>query len=301
MITTLFRIIKYGLLNFRRNVLQSIATINVMTLALIMFLGLIIFSVSTGAATEALKDQIDISVYFKTSAEEDEILKLRTSLESLEEVRSVEYVSREKALTVFQEKHKDDPKVSRGLELLDENPLRAHLNIKAHDTTRYEQIATYLDNERLELLIDEVSFTDLKLVIERLNRIVRAVRGLAFGLTIYLAVTTVIIVFITIRLAIHSNREEIGVMRLVGASNIFINGPYMVEAILFGLLAAVLSILAIAPLVQIMSPHIQEIADLDLQTYFFGNIFKLFLYQILFGVFLSTISAVIAIRRYLKV
>jgi len=272
-----------------------------MTLALIMFLGLIIFGVITTAAAETLKDQIDISVYFKTNVAEDEILKLRDSLENLEEVESVEYVSREKALANFQEKYKDDPIVARGLELLGENPLRSHLNIKAYDTTKYEQIATYLSDEKLSLIIEEISFTDLKLVIDRLNRIVLAIQGLTLGLTIYLAVTTVIIAFITIRLAIHSNREEIAVMRLVGASNSFINGPYIVEAILFGVIAAILSMLVIAPFIQITSPHIKSLSELDLETYFFSNMFRLFLYQVLFGVFLSSISATIAIRKYIKV
>jgi len=204
-------------------------------------------------------------------------------------------------LANFQEKYKDDPIVARGLELLGENPLRSHLNIKAYDTTKYEQIATYLSDEKLSLIIEEISFTDLKLVIDRLNRIVLAIQGLTLGLTIYLAVTTVIIAFITIRLAIHSNREEIAVMRLVGASNSFINGPYIVEAILFGVIAAILSMLVIAPFIQITSPHIKSLSELDLETYFFSNMFRLFLYQVLFGVFLSSISATIAIRKYIKV
>jgi len=128
------------------------------------------------------------------------------------------------------------------------------------------------------------------------------VERVGFGLTIFLALTAIIVTFNTIRLAIYSNREEIGIMRLVGASNVFINGPYIVEVILFGILAAIVSTLITTPFIGLTSPYVATfISGMNLSNYFYGNIFALFGYQLLFGIFLGVISAVIAIRRYLKI
>jgi len=103
-------------------------------------------------------------------------------------------------------------------------------------------------------------------------------------------------------LAIYSNREEIGIMRLVGASNTFINGPYIVEAIIFGILSAILSLVIAAPFVDLSSPYIASfIPEMNLEAYFYENLLRLFLYQLLFGIGLGIISAIIAIRRYLKI
>ena len=302
MATTLFRIIKYGLQSFWRNGLLSVATIIVMVLALMVFEGLVLFGVSTKTAIVSLEDKIDISVYFKSNAPEDEILEVKNSLVSVQEVKSVEYVSRDKALEIFEEKYKDDPTISQAITELESNPLLATLNIKAHDPNDYQVIASYLENQNLKDLIEKVTFTQSRLAIERLTKIVDTVEKTGLALTIFMALTAALVTFNTIRLAIYSNREEIGIMRLVGASNVFINGPYIIEAIIFGILAAVLSLLITAPFINLGAPYIQDfIPEMNLETYFYSNIFKLFAYQLLFGTLLAIISGTFAIRKYLKI
>jgi len=301
MTTTLLRIIKYGLQSFRRNGLLSVATIVVMVLALMVFEGLIIFGVLTRSAIDSLENKIDISVYFKTTAPEDEILKIRKTLEELSEVKSVEYISRDKALEIFKEQHKDDPTITQALKELEDNPLLASLNIKDHDPNDYEAVASGLEAENLKNLIDKITFAESQRYIERLAAIVGTVEKLGFTLTVFLALTAALVTFNTIRLAIYSNREEIGIMRLVGASNVFINGPYIVEAIIFGILAAILSLAIAAPLVNLASPPIQEFMELNLKSYFYGNLFGLFGYLLIFGIGLGIVSATIAVRKYLKI
>ncbi len=302
MVTTLFRIIKYGVQSFWRNGLVSAATIIVMVLALMVFEGLIIFNVLTETAIASLEDKIDISVYFKTSAPEDDILKVRNSLESLKEVKSVEYVSRDKALEIFKERHQGDPVITQALTELGDNPLLASLNIKAHNPEDYAIIAAYLDNDNFKELIERVTFTQSRLAIERLAKIVDTVERLGWALTVFLAFTAILVTFNTIRLAIYSNREEIGIMRLVGASNVFINGPYIVEAVIFGILAAILSLIVSGPFINLSSPYIQSfIPETDVSNYFFANLFKLLGYQLLLGIFLGVVSGAIAIRKYLKI
>src|SRR5574343_2108155 len=133
MVILLSRVIKYGIQNFWRNGLLSSATIAVMVLALVVFSSLIIFGSAANTTIRSLQEKIDISVYFKTAAEENQIIVLKNSLEELEEVKAVEYVSRDQALEAFKEKHKDDPAVIQSLEELGDNPLSASLNVRAKD------------------------------------------------------------------------------------------------------------------------------------------------------------------------
>lgn len=302
MVTKLARILKYGFQNFWRNGLLSVATTIVMMLALVVFAGLMMFGVVTKTAISALQDKIDISVYFKTNASEDELLKIERAIKALPEVRSVEYLSREKALEIFRARHKDDPTIAKALEELGENPLSATLNIKANDPKDYGVIAAYMENEQFAPIIEKVTYSQNQLAINRLVRIVDAANFVGLAVIIALALIAVVVTFNTIRLAIYSNRDEIGVMRLVGASNAFIRGPYFVEGVLYGIVSATFALLLIIPIVHIAAPYVGIfIPEMNLLGYFYGNILALFGYELLFGVILGTISGSIAITRYLKV
>jgi len=302
MVTTLYRIIKYGLQGFLRNGWLSIATILVMILTLFVFLSLIVFNVLTNNALNVLRDKIDISVYFQTDTPEDEILKVKRSVESLAEVKAVEYISRDKALALFQERHKNDEVIIQAITILSENPLSASLNIKAKNPQDYSAISAYLNNADLDKLVDKVTYNQNQLVINRLATIVDTVQGTGLGLTIILSVISVLVTLNTIILTIYSTRDEIGVMRLVGASNKFIRGPYLIQGILYGLVAAVLSLALMAPLIFVASPYIKVLMpEMNLVNYFYGNLLVLLGYQALFGTVLGSFSSAIAVGKYLKI
>lgn len=301
MFTTLYRIIKYGFNSFIRNGWQSIPTLSVMTLALFVFLSLIVFNVLTNNAIVLLRDKIDISVYFQNTSTEDEILKLKRSLESLSEVKNVQYVSRDEALKLFQERHKDDPTIGQALEVLSENPLSASLNIKANDPKDYPVIAAYLNAESLRSSVDQITYNQNQVVINRLASIVDTARRVGIALTVILSIIAVLVTLNTIILTIYSSRDEIGVMRLVGAGNRFIRGPYIVQGILYGVLAAVISLLLMLPLIYFASPYADILMpEINLQNYFYANALLLLGYQLIFGITLGTVSSVIAVSRYLK-
>src|SRR3989344_3144643 len=299
MITTLFRIIKYGFQSFVRGSSLSVATVIVLVLALIVFEGLIVFNEITETAVLSIKDKIDVSVYFKTNVSDEEIFKIKKSLESAKEIKSVEFISREKALELFKEKYQGDSTITQALNVLEETPLLASLNIKAHDPKDYPVIDSYLNNESFKDLIAEKSFTKSRFAIERLTSIVGNLEKLGLALTIFLAITAALVTFNTIRLAIYANRDEISIMRLVGASNVFINGPYIVEAVILGIIASIVSLGLLAPLINFSSPYVQSfIPEMDLSAYFYGNLFRLFGYQLILGIVLGIVSGSIAIRRY---
>lgn len=302
MLTALARIIKYGLLGFWRNGWLSMATVSIMLLALIVFEGLIIFSVFTKTVLEILQDKIDISIYFKINTPEDEMLKIKKSLESLAEVKKIEYISRDQALEIFKARHADESIVSKSLEELEENPLLASLNIKANNSKQYANIASRLDASDFKESFENVTYTQNALVIERLSRIVDTAEKGGLILIVFLALISVLVTFNTIRLAIYSSREEIGIMRLVGASNAFIRGPYAVEGIIYGFLGGILSVIVAAPVVYFGAPYLKVLVpEMNLWEYFTSHIFRLIGYQLLFGVGLGIISSSIAIRKYLRI
>lgn len=301
MFTVIWRIIYYGVKNFIRNGWPSVATVGTMIIALSVFLTLILFNVITNKAIELVQDKIDISVYFKQTTSEDDILNIKQSLESLNEVKSVEYVSKDKALEIFKQTHKDDETIIQAINELNTNPLVASLNIKAKDPSQYALIANYLSSPNLEKFIDSLSYSKNQIVIDRLVAIIHNVNQAGFAITLVLAFVAGLVIFNTIRLAIYSNREEIAIMRAVGASNMFIRGPYLVGGILAGIISALIGIILAIPIVYGVSPYLKIfIPNLNIFSYFISNIFTLTLYQLAFGVLIGAFSSFFAVRRYLK-
>ncbi|MBI5220299.1 MAG: ABC transporter permease [Candidatus Liptonbacteria bacterium] len=302
MFTVFSRIIQYGFKNFWRNGWLSAATVAIMVLALIVFTGLILFSAVTDYAIGSIQDKIDISVYFTPDTSEDQILNIKQSLETLAEVKGVEYISRDKALEVFKTKHADDPTISQALVELNTNPLLASLNVKAKDPNQYAAIAEHLSgNSNLKRYIESVSYYKNQVVIERLNSIVRGVNRGGLLLTIFLAIVAGLMIFSTIQLATYSNREEIAIMRVVGASNALVRGPFLIQGIIAGGIAAVVSLVVSLPLVYALAPELEHfVPGLELFPYAYAHALELFFYELCFGIVVATLSSFFAVRRYLK-
>jgi cell division transport system permease protein len=302
MFTILSRIIHFGLKNFWRNSWLSVATVAVMVLALVVFINLILFGVVTDKAVSSIQDKIDISVYFKNNTAEDQILSIKQSIETMPEVKIVDYISTDRALEIFKEKHKDDPTITSAVEELGDNPLQASLNIKAKDPDQYAIIAQYFSGSpSINQYVDSISYYKNQDVIDRLNEIVKNVNRGGLTLTIILTLIASLMIFNTIWLAIFSNRDEIGIMRVVGASNSLVRGPYMVEGVAAGVLAAFISVIIEVPVIYYVSPYLNQfIPGLEMFRYFYLHIFSMLGYQLLFGIIIGAFSSFIAVRRYLK-
>ncbi|TSA44192.1 ABC transporter permease [bacterium] len=299
---TLFRVFKYGWQNFWRNGWLSVSTIAVMILALLVFEGLILFNVVSKGAIQAIQEKVDISVYFKSNAPEDTILNLKRSIEGLDEVKFVEYISQEQALANFKARHADEDTITQTLNELDVNPLLASLNIKAKDLHRYDSIASYLGKPDFQDSIQKITYAQNQVVINRLTSLVDNFGRGGFALTVFLAFLAAVVTFNTIRLAIFSNSDQIGIMRLVGASNSFIRGPYVIEGLMYGVISALICFVIFIPLISFVSPHINSfVPEVDLQAYFNANFVSLLLYQFVFGIALGIVSGIIATRRYLSI
>lgn len=278
------------------------ATMVVVLLALLVSQGLFISGVVGSTALDAIQDKIDISVYFKVNTPEDEVLRVKRSLEGIDEVSEVEYISRDRALEIFQERHADDETIMQALEELEENPLSASLNIKAENPEEYAQVASFLDSIVSEELVDNITYNQNQAVIDRLAAIIRVSRQIGLLAAAFLVVVAVLVSFNTILLGIYSNREEISIMRLVGASNLYVRGPFVVVGIIYGVIAATLSMLFTLPVIFLSSDYVTLfVPEMDLQAYFMSNFFTIYFFQLLFGIGIGVISSLIAIRRYLKI
>jgi len=301
MFTIISRIFHFGFRNFWRNGWLTTVTVIIMTMALLVFIGLILFGVVTNQAAASIQSKIDISVYFNTNTSEDQILNIQQSLESLPQVASVDYISQAQALATFQTNHANNPTISQAITELDVNPLEASLNITAKSPDQYAAIASYLSSSNLSQYIDTVSYAQNQDVIDRLAKIVKDVEVGGITVMVVFMLLAGFVVFNTIRLAIYSNREEIGVMRVVGASNSLVRGPYVIDGMLCGIIATVLGFVITAPILYFANPYLNVfIPNLNIFQYFYTHLLSLSLYSLLFAVVIGGLSSFVAVRRYLK-
>ena len=299
---TLKRVVTYAWLSFRRNGWLSAATILVVMLTLFVIGGLLLVSVVANTILNDIESKIDISVSFRKGTPEEAILAVRRDLEALAAVKEVSYVSPDEALAAFRERHKDDPTVLASLEELgEENPLPASLNIKATDPTDFSEIGDFLKRKHYPA-IEKVNYFENQKVIDRLSAILGGVRTAGFLAVLILGFVAVLVAFNTVRLAIYTAREEIQIMKLVGATNWYIRGPFMIEGVMHGGIAAILTSLIFFPLTWVASAKILLfLPGVNLMRYFSENFLQFFLILLLIGILLGVGSSLLAIRRYLKI
>lgn len=300
------RIIKAGFVNFWRNGSVSLSAVFVMVVALFMIGSTLLVTAFLGTALKDLQEKIDINVYLDPSASDSAIQALKSQIETLPEVKAVTYVSREDALVAFRDRHQDDHRIIQALDEIGDNPLTAVLTIKAKEPSQYEGIAAFLGG-KAELstdsnlsIVNKVNYNDNKIVIDRLSKIITGVKKLGGILTVVMIALSVLITFNTIRLAIFIARDEIGVMRLVGGSNQYVRGPFIVEGVLYGLVAGILSILILYPVSYWLKNSTQAFyGGVDLLHYFVANFVQIFFVILLSGITLGAISSFLAVRKYL--
>ena len=295
------RILRAGVLDFSRNAFVSFASILVMTVTLFTVGTTLFAGVILNSALIELRDKADVNVYFTTSAPEEQILQMKTSLEALPEVAQVEYLSRDEALAQFRERHKNDQLTLSALDELPDNPLGAVLNVKAKDLSQYEAIAAFLQDQQAAStgsasIIDKINFFDEqhRAALDRLESITASAQRLGLIVVILLILTTLAISFNTLRLAIYTSRDEIQVMRLVGAGAFYIRAPFMVEGVLYGLIAGIVTLLLFYPLTW-------WLGGVNIFSYYLSNFLYFFLIIIGTGVLLGAIASFLAVRRYLKI
>jgi cell division transport system permease protein len=299
------RIIRSGYRNFMRSGFTSLASILMMVVTLFVITSLIFVQTALQSSLNDIKEKVDITIYFVPSAEESSILNLKSSLIKIPEVKDVTYTSQEDALVGFKERHANDYLTLQALDELNSNPLGATLNIKARDPSQYESITKYFESDNALSkgtlnIIDKIDYHQNKIVIDRLTSIISGAERLGFAISIVLILISIIITFSTIRLIIYMSREEIGVMKLVGAGSKYIQGPFIVSGMFVGLTASLVTILLFVPISIWLGNQATDFLGINLFSYFKSNFFQLFIIMLGTGMLLGSISSFFAIARYLR-
>jgi cell division transport system permease protein len=307
MFTALRRVFSGGTKNFVRSGAVSFATVLIMTVTL-MIIGFLIFLSALLTYTLAqIESKVDVSVYFTTDAAEGDILNLKDALQALPQVEAVTYTSSDEALQEFKTRHASDQLTLNALSELGSNPLGGSLAIQAHDPTQYQTIVDYVNNDAdLNVngvsIVDHIDYDQNKEVIDRLTAAIHATEQAGLAIVIIFAIASTIIALATVRLAIYSSRDEIAVMRLVGASNAYIRGPFLVAGVIAGLLSSLIALALFLPATWYVGTHLSDwLGGFNLFTYFIGHFLLVAGILIGSGVLLGGFASYLAVRRYLRV
>jgi len=289
--TSISRITKLGLTNFWRNRWLSLASTLVMTLTLLIITLFVVMTIVIGKTTDRIKSKMDITVYFRDSATTEEISDLQQTLGARSDVKEVRYISKNLRI--------------RELVKPEENPLPRSLAIKAQVPEQLNAIADFLADDANSPIIHKISYEENKIVIDKLLAITSFIKKMGILFSVIFILISILVILNTIRLAIFARKEEIEIMRLVGASDRFIKVPFIVEGSLYGILACILAVIlmwvgvfSISPLTnQYLGAQVTE----NMQQFFISRFGLILLMQFLVGIIVGVASSLFSIRKYLKI
>jgi len=307
-LTGIRRVAKQGFVTFWRAGVVSFTGVFVSTVTLFIIGAVIIANAFLGATLTELEGKVDVNVYFVTTAAEEDIMILKGKLEALPEVAYVEYVNREDALARFIERNKGDADITLAIDEIGENPLGAVLNIKAHEPKQYLSIVSYLETQTENVLaagnqsiVDEVNYADNQEIIDRLSALTTSARELGIFVSLIVIAMSALVTASTVRLAIYNSRQEISVMRLVGANNSYIRGPFVIEGVMYGFVAAILSAAILYPATLWVTKTTEGVfGGINVVQYYVANLGQILIILLLSGIVLGMFSSYLAVRRYLK-
>lgn len=254
----------------------------------------------------SLQDKISIGVYFVNNAPEDQILQFKATLEQRPDIKSVDYVSRQAALDRFRQLHKNDVKINEALNKLNgQNPLPPSLTIKAQRSEDYPTLVKMLEKSQYQTLIEEIDYIKRQDAITNLQQVASHMNQAALIASIIMALISFLVSFNTLRLVIYNDRQKISIMRLVGASNNFVRGPFIVQGIIYGVTSAFITLFVFAIFLQAVNGPIESyfrgLEPVSLANYYSVHWLRFFAIQLFIGIAVGVASSIIAIRRYLKV
>lgn len=304
---TLQRIIKAGGVNFIRNITLSVAATAVMVVTLTIILFSVIANATFAKTIQDITDRIDISVYLKDTVTEQQRSELVNKIKNLPNVKSVDYVSKEDALEKYQKENQDNLDLLLAISQTD-NPLPATIQIKPNDPQRIDEIKAVIETpEAKALQSNETSYSgERKDAIDKITNATAFFRkAVVIGIAVF-ALISMLIIFNTIQMAIFNRRDELTIMRLLGAGNWYIKGPFIVETMIYGIVSAVVSLSICNALFVVLEQAFDAntIGLLDLRyatQYFSDNFLKFLAMQLAIGMAIGAISALIATHRYLRV
>jgi cell division transport system permease protein len=312
---SLWRILLYGVRAFRRNIWLSVIAIITMTMTLMTITVFAMGEVVAKQRYEEFNKKIDYLVFLKDEASDTDITTLENQIQTRPEVKELHFVSKDEARNQF-DKDFSDVDEFRGIITAENNPLLRMITVKFNDVQQISNFDTFVNQDRFKQLIFFTSYKENSQNIDNYLRVTNFVKIISLAFAIFFTLIALLVILNTIRLTIHSRRDEIEVMRLVGASPGFIRGPFVVEGVLYGTISALVAIIltwAVLNQLQILVNDSFTLGATNLLTDVFGStlglnqagtmstlLTDLFMLQLGVGIALGTLCSFIAVRRYLK-
>lgn len=296
-----FRIFKLGLVNFWRNGWLSFASTAVLIVTLLIVGIFTTTSLVINTTIDSLKQKIDITVHFYETATDEQIKTLQKDLTLRDDVKSVKYISKEEALQIWKQLPIKDK--TKNLITAENNPLPRGLEVKAKDPKKMQEIANFIGGEQYKPIISRLSYEENKNIITRLLNITDFVKKTGLILAIIFVIISIFVVFNTVRLTIYARKDEIEIMRLVGASNAYIRVPFYVEAVVYSLIATLISTLLMWFGISFITPMVNTYlgaVSLDLGIFFRENVIKIILMQLALAIVIAILSSSLSAWKYLR-
>lgn len=300
------RIIKAGAQNFVRNATLAIAAIAVMVITLTIVLFSLIANATFGNTIQQINDKIDVSVFLKDTIKVEEKDKLLADLKTLENVKLVTYQSKEDVLKEQQKPTDENLDLQLALAQID-NPFPATVHIKPRDPNKLQSIQNYLEQPTIQALqSNKTSYSgDKKIALDNITQSTKFLRQAGLVGVLIFAIVSMLIIFNTIRMAIFNRRDELQIMRLLGATTSYIRGPFVVETIMYGVVSAIISVTLINSLFLVSGSAFaaSNFGLLDIEfanNYFKDNFWVILASQLGIGILIGAISSAVATQRYLK-
>lgn len=248
-----------------------------------------------------LQERLDFSIYFKENISRDEILKIQKILQNFPDVDQVEFIPRELALEKFKKEIKGNPIIARAIQEVQINPLVDYLIVRANNSETYVKIADYLEKSPYKAYIDYVTYFENIKVIKRIINFSKQVKFLIIVIGFVILSFASLILFNSSLVSIYSQREEIEILRIIGANNWFIRGPFFVYVFLtslFGYLLALSIIIILLMRTENFWPTL--LYNFQPSKFVAENFFPLNLICLSIILFVNFVSIFIAMEKYLK-
>ncbi len=297
-------LLRESVTNFRRNWVMSMGAVITIYLSLLLVGVSMVTGYVITEVVQSVEDKVSIQIFLKDGAATEDVEELQGWLLRDELVETVNYVSKEEALERFKEEMADSSQI---VDNIRENPLPASLDVALNDPRTVEDMVGKIKtNETFLKVCDrpddpEESLKYGQKIVNQLFAFTRVIRLVGVVFVAMLAVVSLIFINNTIRLAIYARRREIGIMRLVGASNWFIRGPFLLEGVIQSLIGAALAILTVVAIQAAVLPRLAEALPFLPVDVSGSAMVQLALVLVVAGVVIGLIGAGFALRRYLKV
>ncbi len=298
------RIIHLAWQSFIRNKGLSFQVIFIMAVAVLFVAS---FFVARGIGLTLLTEiekKVDISIYFRADISEQDILKVRDQIALFsDKIKRIDYVSPDDALSLFKQEHQDDPLYLNALNEIDTNPFLPSLNVYSEDPVYYEKISTFFSNPNNQNMVEKISYEQPKnrQAIERLFALLTSIKIIGLVVAILLGLLVIVITANIINLTLAILQEEIATMKLVGASNWFVRGPFIAQTIFYGLFAVlIVDLLAGAGIYFFNLKAGSWLLGFNIFSYFWRNLPLILVSQLVFVLSLGVAATFLVMRKRLK-